>query len=178
MKNVLIISSSPRKGGNSDLLCDEFMVGAKESGNNVEKILLVDKKVGFCNACGACYSTGKCVQKDAANEIIEKIMKNDVIVLATPTYFYAMSAQLKALIDRTCGVYQDIRNKEFYVIVTAADHNKEMLERVVDNIRGFFDCLDGAQEKGIMLVGGVVNKGDVKNTEFMKQAYEMGKNIK
>lgn len=178
MKNVLIISSSPRKGGNSDLLCDEFMIGAKESGNNVEKVSLVDKKVGFCNACGACYSTGKCVQKDAANEIIEKIMKNDVIVLATPTYFYAMSAQLKALIDRTCGVYQDIRNKEFYVIVTAADNNGKTLERVVDNIRGFFDCLDGAQEKGIILASGVWKKGDVKNTEFIKQAYEMGKNIK
>ena len=96
MKKVLIISSSPRRRGNSDTLCDEFKKGAEESGNAVEKLFLADKKIGYCKGCETCNSLGKpCPQKDDAAEIIEKMILSDVIVLATPAYFYTMSAQLK-----------------------------------------------------------------------------------
>ncbi len=64
MKQVLILSGSPRKGGNSDLLCDQFLLGAKEAGNQVEKIFLRDKKIGYCIGCGVCNTTHKCVLKD------------------------------------------------------------------------------------------------------------------
>ena len=102
MKKVLVISSSPRKGGNSDLLCDEFIRGASDVGNEVEKIRLAEKNVGFCKACYACQKLGKCFQNDDANEIIEKMLSADVIVLATPVYFYSMDAQLKALEQCIC----------------------------------------------------------------------------
>ena len=87
MKKVLIISASPRKGGNSDTLCDQFAKGAIEAGHEVEKIRLAEKNVGFCSGCYACQKLKKCVKKDDANEIIETMLSADVIVLATPVYF-------------------------------------------------------------------------------------------
>ena len=100
-KNVLVISASPRKGGNSDTLCDEFIRGAQESGNHAEKIFLASKNIKYCIGCGVCNTTQKCVQKDDMAEILDKMVEADVIVLATPVYFYTMDAQMKTLIDRT-----------------------------------------------------------------------------
>ena len=83
-KKVLILSGSPRKGGNSDLLCDEFMRGAAEKGNQVEKILIRDKKISYCKACYYCRDTGKgCAIKDDMAEILDKMLAADVIVLAS-----------------------------------------------------------------------------------------------
>ena len=88
MKNVLILSSSPRRGGNSDTLCDEFMQGAIESGHRVEKVFLRDKTIHPCTGCGVCSQYKKpCPQKDDAAEIIGKMLAADVIVMATPVYF-------------------------------------------------------------------------------------------
>ena len=87
MKNVLILSSSPRKGGNTDLLCDEFAKGAKEAGNKVTKIRIADKKIGYCTGCYACQKTHKCVIKDDAAAILKKMQAADVIVFGTPAYF-------------------------------------------------------------------------------------------
>ena len=102
-KKVLILSSSPRRGGNSDTLCDEFMRGAAESNHEVEKIFLRDKTIHYCTGCSTCSLYQKpCPQKDDAAEIIEKMVDADVIVMATPVYFYTISAQMKTLIDRCC----------------------------------------------------------------------------
>ena len=120
-KKVLILSSSPRRGGNSDTLCDEFMRGAAESNHEVEKIFLRDKTIHYCTGCSTCSLYQKpCPQKDDAAEIIEKMVDADVIVMATPVYFYTISAQMKTLIDRCCGRYTEMNGKEFYFIVTAA----------------------------------------------------------
>lgn len=175
-KKVLIISASPRKGGNSDTLCNEFLRGAKDSGNNAEKIFLRDKKINYCIGCGMCNDTHKCVQKDDMAEILDKMVKADVIVLATPVYFYTMDGQLKTLIDRTVPRYTEINGKEFYFIATAADTNKAMLEKTVEGLRGFTDCLESPVEKGVIYASGVWQASEVKNTEYMQQAYEMGRN--
>ncbi len=93
MKKVLLISSSPRKNGNSDLLCDQFRKGAIDAGHRAEKIFLAEKKIHYCTGCGACANaTRPCVQKDDVAEILEKMVEADVIVLATPVYFYTMCA--------------------------------------------------------------------------------------
>ena len=176
MKNILIISASPRKGGNSDILCDEFLKGAKDSGNNAEKIFLRDRKINYCTGCGVCNNTHKCVQKDDMSEILDKMVNADVIVLATPVYFYTMDAQLKTLIDRTVPRYTEISGKEFYFIVTAADADKSMLEKTVDGLRGFTDCLKAPVEKGVIYAAGVWQAGEVNGTEYMNRAYEMGRN--
>ena len=175
MKNILVISASPRKGGNSDVLCDEFIKGAQQAGHKVEKIFLRNFKVNYCTGCGVCNSTHKCVQKDDMAEIMDKMVNADVIVFATPVYFYTMDAQLKTLIDRTVPRYTEMVNKEVYYVLTAADTNAANLEKTVESIRGFsLDCLDGAVEKGILYGTGVWDKGEVQSSAHMKTAYEMG----
>jgi len=178
MKKVLIISSSPRKGGNSDTLCDEFLKGAKEAGHQVEKIFLKDKKINYCMGCGVCNSTHKCVQKDDMEEILDKMVNSDVIVFATPIYFYTMCAQLKTLIDRCCPRYTEISDKDFYYILTEADTREETLARAVEEIRGLtYGCLSGTNERGIIAACGVWQKGEVNATRYMQEAYETGKSI-
>jgi NAD(P)H-dependent FMN reductase len=178
IKKVLVLSASPRRGGNSDLLCDQFMLGAKESGNQVEKILLRDKEINYCLACDACQGNGgNCVQKDDMTEVLDKIIDADVIVMATPVYFYTMSGQMKTLIDRTYSRYLAISNKEMYFIMTAADSRMQAMERTLEGFRGFTSCLEGAKEKGIIYGTGAWNMGDIIGLPAMKQAYEMGKAI-
>ena len=164
-KNVLVISASPRKGGNSDTLCDEFIRGAQESGNHAEKIFLASKNIKYCIGCGVCNTTQKCVQKDEMAEILDKMVEADVIVLATPVYFYTMDAQMKTLIDRTVPRYTEIQNKDFYFIVAAADTERKMMERTIEGFRGFTqDCLTGAREKGIIYGTGAWQAGEIKGT--------------
>lgn len=175
-KKVLILSGSPRKGGNSDLLCDEFARGAKEAGHLVEKIRVQDLKIGGCLACYGCRENGVCVQKDDMAQLLEKMIAADVIVLATPVYFYSLDGQMKTMIDRTLPRYTEIRDKEFYFIATAAA-GAGAIQRTMDAFEGFTDCLPGANVKGRILGGGVYQKGDVKNSYYMKEAYQMGEKI-
>ena len=177
-KKVLVLSSSPRKGGNSEILCDQFIVGAQEAGNSAEKIFLRDKKIGYCVACEYCQKNGgACPQKDDMAEILEKMIAADVIVLATPVYFYSMDAQLKTLIDRTVAQYTEIRDKEFYFIMTAAESGKHATEGTLVSLRGFTSCLGGAKEKGIIYGTGAWKMGEIKDSKAMTQAYEMGKQV-
>ena len=92
-KKILILSASPRKGGNSDLLCDQFAKGAEEAGHQVEKVRVQEKKISPCLACYGCRGTGVCVQKDDMAAILDKMVEADVLVLATPVYFYSMDGQ-------------------------------------------------------------------------------------
>ncbi|MCH3961598.1 MAG: flavodoxin family protein [Solobacterium sp.] len=178
MKKVLILSGSPRKNGNSDLLCDEFMRGAAEKGNEVEKIRLAEKKIGYCLGCYYCREHhGTCVQKDDMAEILEKMIQADVIVLASPVYFYAIDAQLKTAIDRTVARWTEVKNKEFYYIMTCADNSREAMDGTLASMRGYADCVEGAKEMGIVYGTGVYEKGKVKNTEAMKEAYECGLHV-
>ncbi|MDZ4992558.1 flavodoxin family protein [Clostridium perfringens] len=177
-KKVLILSSSPRRGGNSDMLCDQFMKGAQEAQNKVEKIFLGDKKINFCMGCESCLNNnGKCVLNDDMAEILEKMVEADVIVMATPVYFYTIDGQMKTLIDRTVARYEEISNKEFYFIVSAADGSKDAMKRTIESFRGFTSCLSGAKESGIIYGTGVWKKGEVKGTRVFDEAYEVGKTI-
>ncbi|MCE1248940.1 MAG: flavodoxin family protein [Firmicutes bacterium] len=175
-KNVLIISSSPRKGGNSDILCDQFIKGAQESGNQTEKIYFQDKKINFCIGCEVCINNGgTCAHNDDMEEILGKMIKADAIVMATPVYFYTMDAQMKTLIDRTVPKYREISNKDFYFIMTAADGRKSATDRTMEGFRGFLSCLSGAKEKGIISGTGAWGSGDIRKSTAMSEAYEMGK---
>lgn len=177
-KNVVVVSSSPRKAGNSEQLCDQFVLGAKEKGHRVEKIALRDKIIHYCTGCGSCMGNPKgCFQKDDMADLLDKLIAADVIVMATPVYFYTMAAQMKTLIDRCCSRYTEITNKEFYFILTAADTDKQAMERTLEGFRGFTACLTDAREMGAILGTGAWNIGDIKTNVAMKQAYETGKRI-
>ena len=178
-KKVLILSSSPRRGGNSDTLCDEFMRGAIESNHEVEKIFLRDKTIHYCTGCNTCSQYQKpCPQKDDAAEIIEKMVNADVIVMATPVYFYTMSAQMKTLIDRCCGRYTEMNGKEFYFIVTAAENDREKMLRTIDTFQGFLDCLERPVVKGTVFGLGVWHTGEIKDHPALGEAYAAGFGIK
>lgn len=177
-KKVLILSGSPRKGGNSDLLCDEFFKGAIESGNQAEKIRIAEKKIAPCLSCYFCTShSGECVHKDDMNEILQKMIDADVIVFASPVYFYSIDAQLKAVIDRTVARWLEVKNKEFYYIVTMADEELSSAETTLACFRGYAACVEGAVEKGVIIGNGVYEKGAVKSTEAFSKAYQFGKNV-
>ena len=100
-KKVLVISTSPRKGGNSDVLADEFVRGAQKSGNSVEKVTLHNHTIGFCKGCLVCQSTQRCVIRDDADTIAQKMLTADVIAFATPIYYYGMCGQMKTMLDRS-----------------------------------------------------------------------------
>lgn len=174
-KNILILSSSPRRGGNSDRLCDEFLRGAAEAGHRAEKIFLRDATIAPCMGCSVCSRDGKpCPQRDDAAAIIAKMVAADVIVLATPVYFYAMSAQMKTLIDRCCGEYLKMTDKEFYFIATAAEEDERIMDRIVANFMGFLDCLERPTLKGTVFCGGVWHVGEIAGSPKLQEAYRMG----
>lgn len=176
-KNVLILSGSPRKGGNSDLLCDGFLRGAEEAGNQVEKIFVRSKQVAPCNACYACKKEGICAIQDDMGEILDKMQAADVIVMASPVYFYSIDAQMKAVIDRSVARWTNIPNKEFYYIMTAAEDTDTVMDCTLECFRGFAACLKGAKEKGVIYGKGVYEAGAIQGLPVMEDAYQMGKRV-
>ena len=178
VRGGIVKNAVNRRGGNSDILCDQFTHGAEEAGNETEKIFLRDKEINYCVACDSCLKNdGICASKDDMAEILDKMIEADVIVMATPVYFYTMDAQMKTLIDRTYPKYTEIANKDFYFIATAAVTRKQALERTIEGFRGFTSVLNGSNEKGIIYGTGAWNIGDIKSSNAMNEAYEMGKAI-
>ena len=178
MKKILILSGSPRMHGNSSILCDEFARGAEEAGHQVEKIYVARKKVAGCLGCNACYRNGgTCVQKDDMAQIQEKMLDADVIVLSSPIYFYSMTAQMKAVIDRTYSFHQKLAGKTFYFIISCAAPEKEFTETMIASLRGFTCCVPDSVEGGIVMGLGTNEPEDVKKTSAMQDAYEMGKRV-
>ncbi len=175
MKKILILSSSPRKNGNSDLLCQQFKKGAEEAGHKVEHIYLYDKKIGFCRACYACFKTGKCVMQDDMADILEKMQASDVIVIATPTYFMTMNGMLKNTIDRFLPKWKELGGHDVYFIITGHDE-KEGLSLVGDELKKIFREL-GNDVKAIIWGEGVWQKGEVEKTIAMNEAYIAGKTV-
>ena len=174
---VLAVSASPRKGGNSDVLCDQLLKGASESGNEVEKINLSGLKISPCVACYGCRKSGRCVKKDDMERILDELIHADTIILATPVYFYSMDAQMKIMIDRCLPRYQEIKDKDFYYIITAADPEHSAADETIAGLRGYLRCLPGAKEKGIIYGTGTWDKGDVYRHPSFEKAYEIGKTI-
>ncbi len=177
-KKVLIISASPRREGNSDILCDQFMKGAQEAGHEVEKVFLRDKNIKYCSGCYTCEQTnGICAYKDDMPELLQKIIDADVLVLSTPVYFYCMNAQLKTVIDRTVARYTEIKDKDAYLIATAGEAGLPAMEGTITAFRGFLDCLENVREAGLILGQGVHALGEVKGNPAFIQAYEAGKSV-
>ena len=176
MKKVLILSGSPRKGGNSDILCDEFARGAMEAGNEVEKIRVAEKKISPCLGCYFCRDHGgRCVFNDDMADILQKIIDCDVLVLSSPVYFYSICAQLKTVIDRTVARWTEIANKDLYYITTAAEEEDDTMDGTLACFHGFAMCIDGYEEKGTLYGKGLTDKGDVcERQELLQIAYEMG----
>lgn len=178
MKKVLILEGSARANGNSCILSGEFARGAMEAGHSVETVMAARKKLSGCLGCNACYRNGgTCVQKDDMEEIRGKMLEADVIVLASPIYFYSMTAQMKTLIDRTYAFFNQLAGKTFYFVVTCAATDASFAETMLASLRGFTCCVPEAKEGGIVLGTGAMESGEIRTSAAMQQAYEMGKNV-
>lgn len=174
MKNILIISSSPRKNGNSQMLCEQFKRGAEEKGHMVTLVRLMEKIIGFCRACDGCMRNGgTCVLNDDMAEVLKLFQEADVIVLATPVYFYGISAQMKTFIDRTYPIWQHLGKKEVYYIISAG-LGEDIIERSLGDLDGFVEHLEEYRIAGRIYATDVMEAGLVKNLDVFEKAYQMG----
>ncbi len=175
---VLALTGSPRTGGNSDILTDRFLKGAEEAGHETRKISLAKAGISPCTACGHCLqNNGQCVFSDDMEKIEDEIMSSDVVVLSTPVYYYSVSRQMKIFIDRTYNRFRDFAGKKFYYILTSADRSHKCIDDAVVALHGFVRCVPDSTECGVIYGCGAGDKGDVKSSPALKEAYEAGKNL-
>lgn len=177
-KNILVISTSPRKGGNSETLADAFIRGANESGHATEKIGLYDKTIGFCKGCLACLKSHRCVIHDDADDIAQKMSKTDVLVFATPIYYYEMCGQMKTMLDRANPLYDsDYQFREVYLLAAAAETEESAMDGAVKGLSGWIECFPNSRLAGTVFGGGADAVGTIQGNPALKRAYEMGKAV-
>ena len=179
MSSVLVISTSLRARSNSDILAERLIAGAKDAGHQVEQISLKGKNIGFCKGCLACQKTQKCVQKDDAVAIAEKVMHADTLVFVTPIYYYEMSGQMKTLLDRMNPLYSsDYRFRHVYMLCVAAEDEDIVPQKAVSGLQGWIDCFEKAAMAGSLFCGGINDAGEAAGkTEARQEAYEFGKTL-
>ena len=179
---VLILQAS-RNGGNTEKIADQFILGAKEAGHEVEKISLFTKKMNGCLGCEYCRNhDGICVWKDDLVEVNQKILESNVIVMVSAIYFYGISAQLKMVIDRTFNIEHSIHDKKIYFITSSAapDEPSQMsrLQYAINSVQGWVDCLRNNCELVKVFGGwGMWQEPDVTKKKAYIEAYEEGKNL-
>ena len=178
MKRVIVISTSLRRGSNSDILADQFVEGAKAAGNEVKKISLVGKDIQFCKGCLACHKLGHCVINDDVNDIMAKVLKSDVVCWATPIYYYEMSGQMKTLIDRMNAMYsQDYQFRDVYLLTTAAEDEETTPKRAETGLTGWIDCYPKSRLAGTLFCGGVNKAREIEGNSKLQEAFNLGKNV-
>lgn len=177
-KRVLVISTSLRNNSNSEILADAFLDGAQSAGHEAEKVSLKNKTLAFCRGCLACHKTGNCVLHDDAEEIVEKMSHADVLVFATPIYYYEMSGQMKTLIDRANPLFTaDYAYRKVYLLATAAEDDTHAMDGALKGLQGFIDCYEKAELAGTVFAGGVDAPGTAEDHAAVKEAYEMGRQV-
>lgn len=178
-KKILVISTSLRGQSNSERLADSFAEGAKAAGNVVEKISLQNQQIAFCQGCLACQRLQQCVILDDAIAITEKMRLAQVIVFATPIYYYEMSGQMKTLLDRSNSLFSsEYAFREIYFLSSAAEEGNDIDERAIHGLEGWIACYEKAYLAGTVFAGGVNDAGEIEGHPSLKRAYDMGAAIK
>ena len=177
MSNVLVITTSLRAKSNSDILAERLIAGAKDAGHQVEHIGLQGKSIGFCKGCLACQKTQKCVLKDDAVAIAEKVMHADTLVFVTPIYYYEMSGQMKTLLDRGNPLFvADYRFRDVYLLASAAEEEDFVPQRALSGLEGWVECFPKARVAGMVFGGGVTETGEIKSKpEKLQAAFALGR---
>lgn len=193
MSKILVISTSLRKNSNTDILADEFIRGALSSGHEVEKISLRHKTINFCQGCDSCQKIQRCVFRDDASAIVEKMHETDVIVFAAPVYFGGVSGQMQTLLDRTYPLFpwkldleQTHKFEKVYLLTASSGEGYEFTDNVIKKIEDWIKHFNGTWVKckkcaklaGVIRGLGVHEAGEIrKHPDKMKEAYEMGKAV-
>jgi len=178
-KNIVVLIGSPRRNGNTEILANAFIKGAEEAGNEVTKIHLSGLQVNGCTDCKYCFThLGECSQQDDMQKIYPALYKADMVVFASPVYYYALSSQIKAVIDR---FYISI-NKSFPIsssalLLTYADKDEASCEAALVHYKTLSYFMKWT-DKGIISVSGVSNKGDINGNIGLEKAEALGKSIK
>ena len=180
MSKVLVITTSLRAKSNSDILAERLIAGARDAGHEVEQISLKGKTIKYCIGCFACQKTQKCIQKDDAIEIAEKVRNADTLVFVTPIYYYEMSGQMKTLLDRMNPLYSsDYRFRIVYMLSVAADDAQATPERAVSGLQGWVDCFEKAELCGSLFCGGINDSGEAAGRKAdLDAAYTFGKSLR
>ncbi|KPK24649.1 MAG: hypothetical protein AMJ70_01365 [Dehalococcoidia bacterium SG8_51_3] len=182
---VLGIMGSPRLKGNTDLLLDEALKGAQSRQAEVEKLIVDKMKITPCKEYYACLKDGNCVMRDDMDTIIPKLIEVDGIIVASPMFFYGVTAQLKALIDRCQALWvrRNIlktipdSNKRGVFIGVGATKGKQLFDGSVLVIKYFFQAF-GAEYVDELLVRGVDKRGEIKeHPDLLKKAFELGERL-
>ena len=191
MKNILVIQGGGRPRGNTARLVESFAQGAKEAGHNIEIISLLKHEVKGCLGCNACRYGKPCVQKDSFNDLVPKIKAADLIVLASPLYFWTVSSRIKAFIERfyciaeedpnpPLGRYEKYPVKDCALLMTAADNFFWTFEQAESYYKFAVVNYIGFHDKGMLLAGGCGDtngKPQIEKTKHLEEAYLFGKNI-
>lgn len=179
-KKIFIVSATPRKGGNSDILAEEFAKGARNAGHYVDKVNVKDIDLRFCTGCLACQRTcdARCVVNDGMNALYDRVRAADVLAFATPVYYYGMSGQLKTFLDRLNPLFP-LKNSfgKVYLIATAADTDASATDGAVTGLQGWLDCFEGVELAGVVKGLGMENVGEAEGNAACRRAYDLGKSL-
>lgn len=174
---ILILTGSPRKNGNSNTLVEHFIKGALENGHDIIRFDSAFKKIQPCSACNHCSMDGECVYKDDFEFVRENIIDADMVVFATPMYYFGISAQLKAVIDRFYAINGKIQSpKKAALFMTYADTTEQEALPIKNHYESILRYL-GWSSAGEVIAPGVWQSGSVNQTEYIKLAYELGKSL-
>jgi len=186
MDKVLILEGSPRRGGNTQMLVDAVARGILRGGGKVERLRVSELKIAPCVGCGGCDKTGHCVVKDDMTRLYEKIVLSRRLILASPIYFYSLTAQLKAAVDRgqalwnrkylqvEKGLWQEDPDRKGYLVAVAATKGPRVFEGSILTAKYFFDAT-GFAYGGELLVRGIDRRGEMASAhEELTRAEEFG----
>ncbi len=173
---VLGIVGSPRRGGNTETLVDEVLMGAGEAGATTEKVVLSEVEVSPCKACNECRRDGRCVQEDDMVALLEKMKQSEVWVLGTPVYWWGPTAQFKAFIDRWYGVERSVfRGRRVILAIPLGGGSDRYARHTLGMLTDVLDYL-GSVQSTVLLATGAHGKGVVRsNSELMKKARDAGR---
>ena len=176
--NIVVLTGSPRRNGNSAYLAEQFIKGAQEKGHSIFRFDCAFQKFEGCTGCNRCGMNGNCIFNDDFNLVREPLINADMVVFATPMYYFGVSAQLKKAIDRFYAINGKIKgaNKQAAYLMTYANTNAKQADAMKSHYTTLIEYL-GWKDKGQIIAPGVWMAGDIKRTEYGKQAYQLGKSI-
>ena len=176
--NIIVLQGSPNREGSTRIIVDAFADGASMAGHRVEIVDVARLNIRPCTGCVKCGYEGPCVQRDAMGELREKILASDMIVFATPLYYFGMSAQLKTIVDRFCSFNSSLRSKRMKsaLLAVAWDSDDWTFEALTTHYRTLVRYLDFSNQ-GMVLGYGCGTPSLTMNSSYVEQARELGRSL-
>ena len=175
---IVVLTGSPRRNGNTNHLAGQFIKGAEEAGHEVYRFDCAQRKVSSCIACNRCGMNGQCIFNDDFEELRPHLVAADMVVFATPMYYFGFSSQLKAVIDRFYALNGQIKGnvKQSALLMAYADTAPEEAEPMLSHYHTLLRYL-GWKDSGTVVAAGMWPAGAVNGTGYSRRAYELGRKL-